>query len=372
MSAPLARLASVEEMAPLARLASVAEMAPLARAMLPADVWDYFAGGAGTERTVRANEEAFQRLALLPRMLVDVSARDLGTTVLGTPVAGPVGVAPTSYHVLAHPDGEAATARAAGEAGLLNIVSVFSSVSLEEVAKASAGAQWFQLYCLRDRGVTRALIERAEAAGYRAIVLGVDLPVIGYRDRDIRNGFGLPDGVHPVNLPPAGGGGRGLALTELNDVLVGPDLTWDDVEWVRGLTNLPLVIKGVLAPPDAERAAGLGARGVLVSNHGGRQVDGSVASMTVLPEVVEAVGDRCEVYLDGGVRRGTDVLKAVALGARTVFVGRPVLWGLTLGGASGVLAVLRMYLRELDLVMAACGCPDLASAGPHLLRGRPA
>ncbi|MDG4766917.1 alpha-hydroxy acid oxidase [Solwaraspora sp. WMMD406] len=354
------------------RPVSVAEIARLAEAVLPRDVWDYVAGGAGEERTVQANRDAFHRLSVLPRVLVDVANRSARTSALGTPVAAPVGIAPTSYHVLAHPDGELATVRAAGTAGVLTIQSVFSSVTLEDVAAAATGPLWFQLYCLRDRAVTRNLIERAAAAGYRAIVLGVDLPVIGYRDRDIRNGFGLPPHIRPVNLPVAADSAGGLELTELNDILVSPDLTWRDVEWVRGLSSLPLVVKGVLAADDARRAVDAGAQGVLVSNHGGRQIDGSVATMTALPEVLDAVGDRCEVYLDGGVRRGTDVLKAVALGARMAFVGRPVMWGLAADGEAGVGAVLRMYLEELDLVMAVCGCPDVASIGPDLLRTVPA
>ncbi len=348
------------------RFVRAEDFAAVAQAVLPTDVWDYVAGGAGDERTVRANEEAFHRLTLVPRMLIDVGTRTLHTTALGVPLAGPIGVAPTSYHTMAHPDGELAVARAAGAAGLLNIVSVFSSTTLEDVAKAATGPLWFQLYCLRDRGLTRSLIERAEAAGYRAIVLGVDLPVIGYRDRDIRNAFRLPPGVRPVNLPV--GTEQDPTLADLNAVLVDPRLTWQDVEWIRSVTDLPLVVKGIVAPSDAERAVQLGASGVLVSNHGGRQVDGSVATMTALPEVLDVVGGSAEVYLDGGVRRGTDVLKAVATGARVVFAGRPVLWGLAVDGESGVRAVLDLYLRELDLVMATCGCPDVASIGPHLLR----
>lgn len=332
---------------------------------LSGPVWDYIDGGAGEERTVRGNSDAFGELTLVPRMLVDVTLRDMRTTVLGTEVAAPIGIAPTSYHTLADPEGEVATARAAGAAGLLDIVSVFSSRTLEDVAKAATGPLWFQLYCLRDRGITRHLVERAESAGYRAIVLGVDLPVIGYRDRDIRNGFGLPPHISPVNLPS--GDGTGVRLTELNDILVSAALTWQDVEWVRGLTKLPLVVKGIVASSDADLAVRAGADGVLVSNHGGRQVDGAVATITALPGVLDAVGGRCEVYLDSGVRRGTDVLKAVAVGARAVFVGRPVMWGLAAAGESGVRDVLRMYTDELDLAMAACGCPDLASIGPELL-----
>jgi 4-hydroxymandelate oxidase len=347
--------------------ASVEDVRRIAEARMSGPVRDYVAGGAGDERTVRANEDAFSRVTLMPRMLVDVTTRDLRTTALGTEVAAPVGIAPTSYHVLAHPDGEAGTARAAGKAGLLDLVSVFSSMSMEDVAKEATGPLWFQLYCLRDRGLTRSLVERAEAAGYRAIVLGVDLPVIGYRDRDIRNGFSLPPHVWPANLPSTSDSDGENRLTDLNDVLVDPALTWRDVEWIRDLTDLPLVLKGILAPSDARRAAAAGAQGVLVSNHGGRQVDGSITTMAALPGVLDAVGDDCEVYLDSGVRRGTDVLKAVAVGARMAFTGRPVMWGLAAGGEAGVGEVLRLLVDELDLAMAACGCPDLAAVGRHLL-----
>ncbi len=353
---------------PIERVVNIEDVRRLARLRLAGPVWDYVDGGAGEEHTVRANRRAFQRLRLLPKMLVDVTTRNMATTVLGTPVSAPVGLSPTSYHTMAHPDGEAGTARAAAAAGVLNVVSVFSSTTLEDVAKAAEGPQWFQLYCLRDRGVTRDLIERAQAAGYRALVLGVDLPVIGYRDRDIRNGFGLPPWVTPANLPRIDAGG-GAQLTDLNDILVSPALTWRDVEWIRGLTTLPLVVKGIVAPGDARLAADAGAQGVLVSNHGGRQVDGAVPTLTALPAVLDAIGERCEVYLDGGVRRGTDVLKAVASGARMALMGRPVMWGLGAGGEAGVAAVLRAVLGELDLLMAACGCPDLASIGPDLLAG---
>lgn len=353
------------EPAVAAGIASVDDLRRLARARLPGPVWDYVTGGAGEERTVRANRDAFRRLTLLPRVLVDVAARDPRTTVLDTGVAAPVGIAPTSYQSLAHPDGELATARAAGSRGLLDVVSVFSSVSLEDVAEVATGPLWFQLYCLRDRGVTRELVQRAVAAGYRALVLGVDLPVIGYRDRDIRNRFQLPPSVAPVNLPTRVAPG-GSVLVELNRALVDPALTWRDVEWIREISPLPVVVKGIVAADDADRAARIGADAVLVSNHGGRQLDGAPASIAALPDVVSVVADRCEVYLDSGVRRGTDVLAAVARGARMAFVGRPVMWGLAAGGEDGVRAALDLYLAELDLAMAVCGCPDVPSIGPHL------
>ncbi|GAA3305292.1 alpha-hydroxy-acid oxidizing protein [Dactylosporangium vinaceum] len=345
--------------------ASVYDIARLARTMLPGHIWDYLNGGAGQERTLGANRAAFHRLSLVPAVLTDVSRRDLRTTLLGAEVAAPVAVAPMAYHRLAHVDAEPATVRAAGAEGLLCVVSTFASHTLEEIAAEATGPLWFQLYCLRDRGLTKDLVDRARAAGYRALVLTADAPMLGYRDRDIRTGFQLPAHVRPANL--AGTTGSGATVAELNSVLVDPSVTWRDVAWLRGLSDLPVVVKGVLRAADAQRAVDHGADGVLVSNHGGRQVDGAIATMRALPAVLDAVGDRCEVYVDGGVRRGTDVLRALASGARAAFVGRPVLWGLAADGEAGVRAVLRVYSEELELTMAACGCPDVTSAGPELL-----
>jgi 4-hydroxymandelate oxidase len=349
-------------------VACVDDLRPLAEAVLAGPIRDYIAGGAGAEHTLLANRTAFTRLSLLPRVLVDVSRRNLRTTLLGTEVAAPIGIAPMSYHCMAHVDGELATVRGAGAEGLVTTVATFASRSLEETARTATGPLWFQLYCLRDRAITVELIGRAEAAGCRALVLTVDAPVFGYRDRDIRNGFRLPEDVSPANLRRTSGEPT-RSLAELNQLLVDPSLSWRDIEWLCGTTRLPIVVKGVLAPDDAARAAQLGVAAVWVSNHGGRQVDGAIATLTALPGVLAAVDGRCEVYLDGGVRRGTDVLKALALGARAVFVGRPVLWGLTVEGERGVRAVLRMYLEELELTMAACGCPDVAGLGPHLMYG---
>jgi 4-hydroxymandelate oxidase len=351
-------------------VACVDDLRPLAEAVLAGPIRDYIAGGAGAEHTLLANRTAFTRTSLLPRVLVDVSRRNLRTTLLGTEVVAPLGIAPMSYHCMAHVDGELATVRAAGAEGLVTTVATFASRSLEETARTATGPLWFQLYVLRDRAVTLELIGRAEAAGCRALVLTVDAPVFGYRDRDVRNGFRLPEDVSPANLRRTSGAEPTRSLAELNQVLVDPSLSWRDIEWLCGTTRLPIVVKGVLAPDDAARAVQHGVAAVWVSNHGGRQVDGAIATLTALPAVLEAVAGRCEVYLDGGVRRGTDVLKALALGARAVFVGRPVLWGLAVDGERGVRAALRMYLEELELTMAACGCPDVAGLGPHLVRGR--
>ncbi len=325
--------------------------------------YDYYASGSDDERTLRDSELAYGRIRLRPRVLVDVSRRSTECTVLGRRVAFPVLVAPTAFQRIAHPDGELATARAAAALGTVMTVSTWATATLEEVRDAAgAGAGlWSQLYVYRDRGITRALVERAEEAGYEALVLTVDTPLLGRRERDIRNGFTLPAGLTLANLATLGGdhlpqreGESGLAAYVRD--LVDPSLTWKDVDWLRSVTRLPVVIKGVVRGDDAQRAVDHGAAAIVVSNHGGRQLDTTVSSVDALPEVVAAVAERAEVYVDGGVRRGTDVLKALALGARAVFVGRPVLWGLAVGGEAGVTQVLAALRDEFDLAMALAGC----------------
>jgi 4-hydroxymandelate oxidase len=333
--------------------------------------YDYYESGADEERTLRDNERAWQRIRLRYRCLVDVARRDLATTVLGRRVALPVLVAPTAFQCLAHPEGERATARAAAAAGTVMTLSTLANTTLEDVAteheraRATAGREdeggrWFQLYVYKDRGVTRTLVERAEAAGYDALVLTVDAPFFGRRLRDIRNGFALPDGLSCANLDAAGMGAVREAagnsgLSTYIAAMLDQSLTWRDLEWLCALTRLPVLVKGVVRGDDAARAVDHGARGIIVSNHGGRQLDTSVATASALPEVVDAVGDRAEVLVDGGVRRGTDVLKAVALGARAALVGRPVLWGLAAGGEEGVARALAILREELDLAMALAG-----------------
>lgn len=335
--------------------------------------WDYYASGANDEVTLRANCEAFRRIPLHYKVLVDVSERAPRTRVLGRQVAMPVLVAPTAFHRLAHPDGELATVRAAGEAGTIMILSTLSNTPVEDVVAAATGPVWFQLYVYRDRGITEALVRRVEAAGCEALVLTVDAPLLGQRERDIRNGFALPAGftianMLPVGLeavPPAPAAGSGLAAYFAS--LLDPSLSWADVDWLRGVTRLPLVIKGVVRADDAVRAVDRGASGIVVSNHGGRQLDTSPATIDVLAGIVDAVGGRCEVLLDGGIRRGTDVVKALALGARGVLVGRPVLWGLGVAGQAGVARVLALLRDELDLAMALCGCRTIDDIGRDLV-----
>ncbi len=336
------------------------EYEDLARRHLTADVFDYYAGGACDELTLRDNREAFERLRLVGRLLRDVSVRSLATTVLGTEISMPVMIAPVALQRLAFDDGELATARAAAKAATLMILSTLSSVSIEDVAASTRAPLWFQLYIYKDKGLTRELVRRAEEAGCRALVLTVDAQVCGKREREMRHRFQLPRGITMANLEGAGHGtlpnensGSGLAA-HVNS-LFDPALDWNDVAWLIGQTRLPIVLKGVLHPDDARLAVAHGASALFVSNHGGRQLDTAPATLDVLESVVEAVDGRAEVYLDGGVRRGTDVVKALALGARAVAVGRPVVWGLAAAGARGVGGVLEILREELDVALALCG-----------------
>ncbi|MFP5288498.1 MAG: alpha-hydroxy acid oxidase [Thermoanaerobaculia bacterium] len=355
---------------------NVFDFEAIARETLPRETYDYYASGAQDEVTLRGNRAAWDRLSLAYRVLVDVSRRDLTASVLGQPVAMPILVAPTAFHRLATPDGELATARAAGAAGTVMILSTLSTTSIEEVVAAASGPVWFQLYVYRDREATEGLVRRAEAAGCRALVLTVDAPLLGRRERDIRNRFRLPPGLAVANLLPEGYGevppapaDSGLAAYVAS--FLDPALTWRDVAWLRSITELPVLVKGIVRPDDALRAAEAGAAGVVVSNHGGRQLDTAPATIDVLPEVADALaahGHRIEVLMDGGVRRGTDVLKALALGARAVLVGRPVLWGLAAAGEAGAAGVLRLLRDELDLAMALAGTPTIADITRDLVR----
>jgi 4-hydroxymandelate oxidase len=334
--------------------------------------YDYFASGAHDEHTLRENVAAWSRMALHYRVLVDVSARDTSTMVLGSPVSTPVLVAPTAFHKLACPEGEVATARAAARAGTIMVLSSLSNTAIEEVAAAAGGALWFQLYVYRDRGATAALVARAEAAGARALVVTVDAPVLGRRERDVRNGFHLPPGLRVENMSAAGHGEvarrtgeSGLAsyVAEKLD----PSLGWKDVAWLRSVTSLPVLVKGLVRPDDARCAVDSGARAVIVSNHGGRQLDGAPATASVLGPIADAVQGQIEVLVDGGIRRGTDALKALCLGARAVLVGRPILWGLSIAGEEGALGVLEGLREELDQAMALAGCARIADATRELL-----
>jgi isopentenyl diphosphate isomerase/L-lactate dehydrogenase-like FMN-dependent dehydrogenase len=334
---------------------TVEEFEQEARERLEPGAYGYYAGGAGDERTLRANVEAFARWEFRPRMLVDVSEVTTETTVLGMPSTSPLLIAPTAFHRLADPEGEAATARAAAQTGTVMCLSTLSSVSPAELAAAAPDATlWFQLYCSRDRGFTQELVAGVAEAGFKALVLTVDVPIVGRRERDVRAAFALPEGLPVPNLPTE------LARTDFHAAIssiVDPRLSWRDLEWLRSISSLPLVVKGVLTSEDALLAAEHGAAGVIVSNHGGRQLDGVPATLDVLPEVVEAVGERIDVLVDGGIRRGTDVLKALALGARAAMAGRAVLWGLAAGGEEGVVRVLTLLREEIATGLMLLGCP---------------
>ncbi|MFI1970719.1 aminotransferase [Streptomyces cinnamoneus] len=344
---------------------TLADYADLARRGMDAAVWDFLAGGAGEERTLAANLAAFGRVRLLPRVLTGAGRPVTMTRILGRDWAAPVGIAPLAYHTMADPEGETATARAAGRAGLPLIVSTFAGRTLEDVAAAAAGAPlWLQVYCFRDRDVTRRLVERAERAGFEALVLTADAPHLGRRLRDLRNGFRLPAGIGPANLEGAGfASPRDHSLMEFD-----PGLDWSAVAWLRSVSSLPVLVKGVLTAADACRAVEAGAAGVVVSNHGGRQLDGAVATLDALPEITAALAGACPVLLDGGVRRGVDVLAALALGADAVLLGRPVLDGLAVDGASGVARVLDILVGELTDAMSLSGLGSVADATPGLVR----
>lgn len=346
----------------------------LARERLDTMVYDYYASGAHDEVSLRANREAYDRIALAPRVLAGAGERDASTKLLGERHSLPLLVAPMAFARMAHDDGELAIARAAGAAGVTMTLSTLSNTSIEDVAAAATGPLWFQLYIYRDREATRALVERAEAAGYRALVVTVDAPLLGRRERDARNRFHLPAGLIAANVLGDGMSeiderDAGSSLNSYFAELLDPSLTWDDIEWLRGITELPVLVKGVLRADDAVRAVDHGAAGLIVSNHGGRQLDTSIATIDALPAIAEAVAGRIEVLVDGGVRRGTDIAKALALGARAVLVGRPVMWGLAAGGERGAAHVLSMLREEFDLAMALLGCSSVEEITPDLIAG---
>ena len=353
-------------------LLNIDDYARVARSKLPKDVCDYYEGGALDEITLRENSAGWQRLKLYYRVLAGVGPRDATTTVLGQSVSMPILVAPTAFHRLACEQGEIATARAAKAAGTLFILSSLSNTAMEQVLAQAASPRWFQLYMYKDRQTTSELVKRAESAGAEAIMLTVDAPGLGTRERDVRNSFQLPAGLTAENLAPLGKsdfpevkGSRLAAYVEAN---FKSDLGFDDLDWLCGSTRLPVVIKGVCRGDDARRAAEHGAKAIVVSNHGGRQLDTAPATSDVLPYVVDAAADRCEIYVDGGIRRGSDVLKAIALGARAVFVGRAILWGLCVAGEQGALHVLEILRRELDEAMLLCGCSKLSQIDRSLLQ----
>ena len=358
------------------------DLATAAKAVLPRDVWDFVSGGSGTESTLAANRAIFDQLHVVPRVLTDVSTSTTAVELVGTQVRLPFVIAPMAYQRLLHPEGELAAARATAAQGIPFTISTLSSHPIEDIA-AIGGLTWFQLYWLRDRGLVTELVKRAEDSGCRALMVTVDVPRMGRRLRDIRNNFALPVHVTPANFTPDAARGAhdrqigASAVATYTNLAFDPTLSWDDLAWLRERTRLPLLLKGVLDPEDAKLAVSLGVTALVVSNHGGRQLDGAVTSIDALPAVRDAVAGSCELLLDSGVRCGTDVLKALALGASGVLLGRPVLWGLAVDGENGVRAALTLLDEELRTAMALSGCPDLPStrrlrvvAGPypHLAR----
>jgi isopentenyl diphosphate isomerase/L-lactate dehydrogenase-like FMN-dependent dehydrogenase len=345
---------------------NVGDFERLAEDRLDQGAFGYIAGGAGDEWTMRENVAAFNRWVLRPRVLVDVASVTTATTVLGQDVAMPILVAPTAFQRFVHPEAEAPAARAAAAAETVFCLSTLSSLTPSDIAAATPnGTNWFQLYWSRDRGFTADLVAAAAAAGFSAIVLTVDLPVAGRRERDIRAAFELPADFPLPNLAAhLGGGDFHAALGEVVDRRI----TWRDLEWLASLTELPLVVKGILTAEDARLACQQGVAGVVVSNHGGRQLDGVSATLDALPEVVEACAGEVTVLVDGGVRRGTDVVKALALGARAVLVGRAALWGLAVDGEEGVRRVLELLRAEVELALTLLGCSSPEALAPAHVR----
>jgi isopentenyl diphosphate isomerase/L-lactate dehydrogenase-like FMN-dependent dehydrogenase len=334
---------------------NVTDYEELAAQRLEPGVHGYFAGGAGDERTLRDNVDAFSRRKLRPRVLVDVADVDTATTVLGREVSMPILVAPVAFQRLVDPDGEVAMARAAAAAGTVMTLSTIASSRPREIAaECDPAPRWFQLYCFSDRAVTRALLDEAVECGFEAIALTVDAPRAGRRERDLRTDFAVPAEVQAPALVEACGQ-VSMTPKEVFDQ-VDASLVWEDLERLAGECELPILLKGVHTAEDARLAVEHGAAGVIVSNHGGRQLDGVAATLDILPEVVDAVGDRCEVLMDGGIRRGTDVVTALALGARAVLVGRAPLWGLAVGGEAGARHVLELLGAEVELALTLLGC----------------
>ncbi len=345
--------------------------------------FDYYRGGAADELTLKRNCQAFAEIAIWPRMLVDISKRDMSLSLVGQKIDMPIVIAPTAFQSLAHCQGELATATAAKRLNTIMTLSTLSNHDIEEVAKAG-NHLWYQLYVYKDRAITKDLVARAEASNYKALVVTVDSPLLGRRERDIRNQFTLPPGLRAANLEKFALGKISKDKNDNNQdsdlalyiaSLYDTSLTWKDLEWIISLTKLPVLVKGILRGDDAIKAVAAGARGIIVSNHGGRQLDTTISTIEALPGIIAALekgnssksNSEVEVLLDGGIRRGTDILKALAMGAKAVMIGRPILWGLALYGQSGVEEVLNLLKSEFDLAMALSGCSNLAAITSDLI-----
>lgn len=356
------------------RLVNLSDYEARAREIAEGSTLDYYDGGSNDEITLRENVTAFSRITLYPRAFRGVGERDTRTTILGMPTSTPIIVAPVALIGMLHPDGEIPVVRAASTAGSIVTLSTFSVTPIEDVVAAAVGPVWFQLYVYKDRAASEALVRRVEAAGCTALELTADAPILGRRERDVRNDFALPADLWAPNLTadgtlplPESRGTGGSPFADAFDTLVDPNLTWDDIAWLTSVSNLPVLVKGILRADDARRAIDAGAAGVIVSNHGGRQFDTAPAAIDALGPIADAVGDRGEVIVDGGIRRGADVVKAIAMGARAIQVGRPMVWGLVVDGEQGVADVLGLLRDELDLAMALAGCRSIDEITVDLL-----
>lgn len=345
---------------------------PLAKERLDPMAYAYLVGGAGDEVTLRGNIEGFARIRLRPRMLVDVSSIDTSTLLFGQTLKVPVLLAPVAYQKLIHPDGELESVRGANAAGIPFVASTSATTSIEDIARESTVAPWFQLYGSHDREFTKDLVDRARESGCTVLCFTVDAPVRGQRDRDTRVGFRLPPGIERPNFrnlnPQARAGNPRAEGRSIYSPNLDPKLTWEYFEWLRSVAKMPVVLKGLVTAEDAGRAVSAGADGIVVSNHGGRVIDTVTPAIEALPEIVEATEGGVPILLDGGVRRGTDVIKAIALGASAVLIGRPYLYALAVEGAEGVRKCIDLLHREIEMAMAACGRPDVASIDRSLVK----
>lgn len=341
--------------------------------MLPKSALGYYSSGARDQISLHNNQLAWEQIHLLPHILVDASHRHSNTSVLNLPIKMPLLVAPTAMHQLAHPDGEIASVQGVGRAGTIMVLSTLSTTPVEDVTAAANGPVWFQLYIYKHMDQTAKLIQRAEAAGCSALVITVDAPVWDIREADTRNRFSLPEGMVLANLsgetsnldaPVSSQSG----LVKYANENFSSSNTWETIKQVKAMTNLPIVLKGILRTDDARKATDLGVQGIIISNHGGRQLDTAASTLTRIAPISAAVGDQIDVLVDGGIRRGTDVIKAVALGAKAALIGRPILWGLTVNGADGVAHVLELLQEEIDTAMALCGCQCIDDIKTDLLQ----
>jgi 4-hydroxymandelate oxidase len=351
---------------PPAEILSLPEFEEHARRCMPHMAYEFVASGAADEHTLQWNRDAYDRIRLRPHVLQDVARVDTRVSLLGRELAFPILLAPTSYHRALHPDGELATARGAGAAGVTWVVSTATTTTLEEIRRTATAPLWFQLYVQPDRGVTRELVQRAEANGCQALCLTVDTPVLGVRNRQVRAKFVLPPGVTAPYMTQLRAGGQAVS-----DPRRGVAVTWKDVEWLRSVTHVPLLLKGIITGDDAHSGIAAGAQGIIVSNHGARNLDTLPATIDALPEVVDRVGGRVPVLVDGGVRRGTDVLKAVALGASAVLIGRPYCYGLSVGGDVGVRRVVEILRAELEIALQLTGHRSLSGLDRRVLWDQP-